>query len=390
MKMNFLVGLLLLLSQALFAQIVPKKLLIYYSYPSSLNYPTNGYNLTNVANDLAQYDYVVLGGDLELSTHPDHTNTQTIITNSITNNTKFFGYIDLGVTNGTKNYSIAEIQTRINNWKVMGADGIFLDDFGYDYGVSRVRQSAAVQYAHSQNIPVMANAWNPDDAFGSQVNTNYNPSGTATQIQTSDFYLSESFLIQEGAFSNPTAWVAKASKLKSYQQQIGFKTVSITTNSLANANGYSEQQFFYAWYGAFIYGHEATGWGEYNFAANDPNNAISPFRNRPIISTPRTFFRASEQLTGNQLSRYTNTGQLWLDASTHTYGFISCTTCQTLKSGSWQDVSVWDCGHIPLACDNVVIKTGHIITLTGIANAQKVTVQGKLQPDLYKLRFGIF
>lgn len=387
MKLKIILGILLLTTSA-FAQIIPKKLLIYYSYPSSLNYQTNAYNLTNVANDLAQYEYVILGAHLEEATHSDHANTQTIINNPLTAPTKFFGYIDLGVS--TNNYSIAEIQSRVDAWKAMGADGIFFDDFGYDFFVTRARQNAAVQYVHSKSMPVVANAWNPDDAFGSQVNATYNPSGTTTQLQASGFYLSESFLIQEGTFSNPTNWVAKASKLKNYQQQIGFKIFSITTTSQATANAYSESQFFYAWYGAFIYGHEATGWGEYGFAANNPNNAISPFRTRPTLVSPGTAFRAAEQLVGNRLSRYTTTGQLWLDASTHTAGFTTCTSCQSLKSGSWQDTSVWDCGHIPLACDQVVIKPGHIVTLNAMADAQRMTIQGKLHTGLFKVRLNIF
>lgn len=381
--MKAILGLLLLMTTSSFSQIIPKKLLIYYSYPSSLNYPANGYNLTNVAIDLAQYEYVILGARLEEADHPDHANTQTIINNPLTATTKFFGYIDLGVS--TSNYAMADIQSRVEAWKAMGADGIFFDDFGYDFLVTRTRQNAAVQYVHSKSMPVVANAWNPDDAFGSQLIANSNPTGIPPQLQAQDYYLSESFLIQEGLYSNPADWLAKAGKLKNYQLQIGFKIFSITTNN--QTNSYSEQQFFYAWYGAFVYGHEATGWGEFNFSAN---TAIAPFRTRPNVATPGTSFRAAEQLINNRLARYTNTGQLWIDISTHTYGFIPCSACQSLKSGSWQDVSVWDCGHIPLACDQVVIKPGHVVTLNETADTQRMTIQGRLRTGLFKVRLTIF
>jgi hypothetical protein len=35
---------------------------------------------------------------------------------------------------------------------------VMLDDFGYDFGVSRARQNSAVDYAHAQWLAVIANA----------------------------------------------------------------------------------------------------------------------------------------------------------------------------------------------------------------------------------------
>ena len=51
--------------------------------------------------------------------------------------TTAFGYIDLGVT--TQDLPLTEVYARIDEWKATGAQGIFLDDFGYDYGTTRDR-----------------------------------------------------------------------------------------------------------------------------------------------------------------------------------------------------------------------------------------------------------
>ena len=73
-----------------------------------------------------------------------------------------------------------------------GAGVIFLDDYGYDFGTARARQNEAVDYAHSVGMSVIANALFPEDAFGRQIHPTHNPSGTATSLNSSDFYLCES------------------------------------------------------------------------------------------------------------------------------------------------------------------------------------------------------
>ena len=56
---------------------IPKKLAIYYGWPSAVS--GAGGNVTTAANVFKDYDQVVLGAGLEDGTHPDHTNTAAII-----------------------------------------------------------------------------------------------------------------------------------------------------------------------------------------------------------------------------------------------------------------------------------------------------------------------
>jgi hypothetical protein len=42
---------------------------------------------------------------------------------------------------------------------------------------------------------------------------------------------------------------------------------------------------------------------------------------------------------------------------------LSCTVQETLKSGNWNDPTVWSCGSVPTATQNVLIKTGHTVTV---------------------------
>jgi photosystem II stability/assembly factor-like uncharacterized protein len=49
----------------------------------------------------------------------------------------------------------------------------------------------------------------------------------------------------------------------------------------------------------------------------------------------------------------------------------SGTICETTKSGSWNTLDTWNCGHIPRVCDQIVVNPGHIVTLS-----QSVQVKG--------------
>lgn len=45
--------------------------------------------------------------------------------------------------------------------------------------------------------------------------------------------------------------------------------------------------------------------------------------------------------------------------------------CETAKSGTWNTLSTWSCGHVPMVCDQIVVNAGHIVTLS-----QSVQVRG--------------
>ncbi|WP_281556057.1 hypothetical protein [Thalassomonas sp. RHCl1] len=272
----------------------PKSLLVYYGWPSSFNYSTNFWDLSKVATDFNRYDLLVLGAGLELTSHGDHLNTATILSKinqqraSTTSKISIFGYLDLG--RSTNNFSQAEIGQRIDLWLQLfqGYDhidaGIFLDDYGYDFGTDRARQAYAVNYAKALGLQIIVNAWDPDDVFGADINTNtymgimMNPNGNPPPDGI-DYYLSESFVIQNSDWAGQDALTSKQSKLIAYQSSYTaakpVQILSVTTNT--SGYNFSQQQFNYAWRYAALYNHAAFGWGEPAFSSN----AVAPFRSRP-------------------------------------------------------------------------------------------------------------
>jgi hypothetical protein len=288
----------------------PGSLLIYYGYPSVIN---GAQTLSQAAAALGSYDDVVLGDGIEAPAHPDHANTLAILANPAMARTAVFGYIDLGVS--TQNLSVAEMESRVGEWKGMGVKGVFLDDFGYDYGTTRARQNTVVAYAHAQGLAVVANAWNPADAFGSQADSAYNPSGAGTALNAGDFYLYEDYQVSEGAYASAADWQSKASTLASYQAALGFKVLATTTNNAANA--FDQGEFNYAWYSALLAGYAAVGWGEFDYSAG---TGQAPFRARPSVNAGTTYV-GGVVANGSLFTRNTDLGQITVNTATHTGSF---------------------------------------------------------------------
>jgi hypothetical protein len=260
--------------------LLPEKLAIYYGFPSLVN-GSDGDLLaaTEVFND---YDLVVLGERLQDPDHPDHTNTKTII-NKLgvrPNKTAVYGYIPIGVTNLPSNQtslSFLQIQQRAEAWAEMGVAGIFLDQAGYDFGVTRERQNQVVDTIHDKGLKVFINAWDPDDVFNSEIDSVYNPMGLMTQLGPDDIYLHESFQIIGGEYQDPSFWIHKSDKGLAYKSQYGTQMAIVTTMS-DNAPEFDQGKFDYAWGSALLYGFDFMGWGELHFSVVDNN---LPYRMRP-------------------------------------------------------------------------------------------------------------
>jgi len=330
----------------------PLDLLIFYAWPSTINVaPTPAL----AATQFADYDVVVLGEGLEKVTHPDHLNTVAIIADPLLVDTDVFGYVDLGVT--TQNLPQVEIELRIDEWIAAGADGIFFDDFGYDFGVDRARQNAAVDYAHGQGIPVVANGFFVDDVFGSGIDATYNPAGLPTSLDSGDFYLFESHQITLGNYVSGAAWQAKATALEAYRASLGFGVFSITTEDAGDL--YVEDKFWYAWFSAAMYEHTATGWGEIDFSALD---SIAPYRTRPTDDLGTVF--AGPVVDSDPIyTRNTDLGQIFVATNVPTAAFsagsvvLPGSVWRYLDTGvdpgaSWADPafddSLWLFGQAPL------------------------------------------
>ncbi|MBN2981720.1 MULTISPECIES: hypothetical protein [Cohnella] len=223
------------------------RLLIYYGIPIEIN---EANDVRKAAEQFAEYDYIVLGAGLEEKSHGDHESTAEIIAElrALRPDAAVYGYIDLGVT--TDNHSMSVIRNKTDKWKAIGADGIFFDDAGYDYGVSRDRLNQAVDYVHKQSMKAFLNAWKPDDIMSSAVHEKWNPKGEKTKIAGGDLYLLESFLEptditqadSPSAFG--TGFRKKIDAALKYRKLLGVKLMSVSTIDYASVSSTAVRKFF--------------------------------------------------------------------------------------------------------------------------------------------------
>ncbi len=335
--------------------IVPRKLLVYYAYPGGINGSDN--DVSAALSEFAAYDYVILAGraqpwadqpdpmqtdqyrsdpdnrekagleeeypDHPSWEHPNHEVTKAILDRAPVEapHTLFFGYIALSSNPGHLNYSTSplpnpddkwkEVQAHVDWWKAMKVDGIFFDEFGFDYlynpntgqydpSYGRDRQNDAVGKAHDLGFTVIANAYHPEDALGEgwlgfhpltdPLPTTGKPSEVGAAGSYVDFYFYEEHQFEEddppgtaGDYvpvhdtPDKVGWKNKAEALLAYfegNQNANFNVMSVTTTRLP----YDQAAFYYSWYSAFLYGHEATGWGEDPIFSTESN---APYHERP-------------------------------------------------------------------------------------------------------------
>lgn len=131
-------------------------LFCYYGYPIALN---GLYNVDAVIDHISRYDIWICGDTYQRPTQEVYASTVQIVQGVRARGTKVYGYVPMGSsqTNDQK-------MTGIDQWHAIGVDGIFLDEYGFDYGVSRAQQILIVRYAHSKGLPICANAWVYEDA----------------------------------------------------------------------------------------------------------------------------------------------------------------------------------------------------------------------------------
>lgn len=176
----------------------------YYGYPTSFQ---GTYNNDSIAEGFATFDALVWGDRVEDPTHQSNVNAKVIWekVKAINPNCKLIGYVPIGLepSIADSNLSIQEIGRRMDNWKALGADGIFLDEYGYDYYVTRERQNACIQMARDRGMIAFANSWDQRYVFSNESmpltwlnNYDGNPNRIPAIIGENDYTLFENMYLK--------------------------------------------------------------------------------------------------------------------------------------------------------------------------------------------------
>jgi hypothetical protein len=213
-------------------------LLIFYSPPNIMN---GRYSDDYAAGVIARHTDVILGSGLQQSGNPYHASTVAIIQKvaALGTGTTCWGYIDLGIINGSSNLSISTLQTQIDEWIAIGATGIFCDLVGYDYGVSRDRQNTIINYIHGKGVGAFLNVWNIDDLLSPAYHMTFNPGSTPTAANSTDSMLLESWICNSDAYGSPyfatfSDIKTRGDKAVAYRSSMGIRLLATSIYSHSN------------------------------------------------------------------------------------------------------------------------------------------------------------
>ncbi|KQN28122.1 hypothetical protein ASF00_09440 [Sphingomonas sp. Leaf34] len=182
--------------------------LFYYGYPIGFK----GIWETNAVIDaMSKYQVYVCGAGYENPDQEVYASTVQIINGLRTRGTKVYGYVRMGPSN-----TDAQRKTAIDRWATIGVDGIFLDEYGFDFAVTRSQQIDIVGYVHGKQLPATANSWifeeavvdtkaqlpwSSDDARYQRF-VQYNPNDLPSPLRAGDNYLVENFAYDRNGVTN--------------------------------------------------------------------------------------------------------------------------------------------------------------------------------------------
>lgn len=223
--------------------------LLFYGYPTDID---NLYEVDLCIPRYSQFDVVVLADGVQKQQHEDHTNCVQIISKvRLVHNTKFFGYVPIGCltseedeeTEGS-NRTMDQLKQDVLDWIDTGVQGIFLDEFGYDYKVTRDRQNEIVKFCHDHDLVVIANSWDCDYCFSDDdivldfdpVNGHHgNPNKLHSELSAADYILFEHIMFNATSTTKEVAsepW--DVYRIQQYYEDYyqTFKTKVFIVNSL--------------------------------------------------------------------------------------------------------------------------------------------------------------
>lgn len=223
----------------------PQDLLIYYGWLNSFNSATNSWNNELVAQEMAEYNYLVFGDGIQDPSHGDYSNTEVIVprVKNLSQTAQIFGYV-------TANQTLANFKTKVDQWETLEVDGIFIDEAGYDYGTTRSGLNERIDYVHGKTYAniCFANSWNADHVLGtvndpSYPNSTYNPNEDASNLNSYDWYLLESFPINTtsytstGGYESKSDWSSRGNKAASYRYNMDINLAAVGIINNSNTNG---------------------------------------------------------------------------------------------------------------------------------------------------------
>ncbi len=267
------------------------------------------------ANEFLYYDHVVFGPNLENSANPDYNNFKELIAYiRASRDIKLYGYIDVGVI--TSNFNLTQIETKISAWDVLGVDGVFLYNFGYDFGVSRARQNDIINFLHSRELSAFVQSTHAVDTFGSAYNAQYNPDYTNSLIDKRDIYLHENIAVDTTSVNAYINSIEYAKSLITYRNNLGTKIFGVATIDHNQTQEVAQSYFDYAQSVAILCSYDAFYAVTEDYGIN--SNALKLYRNLSLVGN---YYDKNPQISevAGTYTRVGSFGKITVNTVNHSY-----------------------------------------------------------------------
>lgn len=290
-----------------------KKLLVYYGFPVAYKGIWSAAGV--IAELTANFDYWIVGHTYQDPAHEEYASTMAIMRACRAAGMKIYGYIPLGTS--SYNYSIAQMTTITDQWMTIGVDGIFIDEYGFDYGNTRQRQIDMVNMVHSKGLPICANSWVMEEFVSDTLAetgwtagdwrydrwVQWNPTNLPSPKMPGDSYMFENFCYDN---LGPTVvWdtqergllasaLAKQKNVSIWALAVFGETTPGTLDVAKLGNlGTLDKAGDYITANAFLYDMPVVGSGGFSFGSNG-TPLWAPLKQLPAIATAPTELAAND------------------------------------------------------------------------------------------------
>lgn len=249
-----------------------KRAAVYYASPWGYDGKLLGtaFDMDKIVSSISDnFDFWVVGnGYNDPVTYGDYDLGRQIIEKVRANGVKVYGYVNIGITSPNP-ITIEEFKRRVDLWADVngtdvggivgatgiGVDGIFIDEFGMDYQVTRDRQNEAIAHIRTYGLPYIANAWNWEHVlFDNAVEFNdtstskyvdfvtYNPNNTPLIRDSNDMVMFEGFGVNASGiqpYSKSVTAQLEFNKANKYKKIKKFNLCVVNIDGVTNLPDYT-------------------------------------------------------------------------------------------------------------------------------------------------------
>lgn len=266
-------------------------LCVYNGDPALINQSNS---VAEAADRFTYFKYVILAKGIENSTFDSYGKTIELIRKA--SKVNFCGTVDA-------TESLDSVKIKVQSWVNMGAKGVYLENFGYEHGVDRVKQNTLLRYIHGRKAFALFSSSDPSNILSSTYSDGMNSNYEDPEVIPGDIYIHFGF-----GNENPSII---SNQLLSYRTKY-----NISIFALSNLG---EEQYHYAQALSILFSYDGFYLQPSSYSID---NVLTLHK---IIPVAGNFYSNTVSVSDNSgvLIRHTPYGEIRVDTISKTFDFAN-------------------------------------------------------------------